>query len=88
MSKAPTCNVLPGMFLPACASVVEDLQTAVKFWDVIMAIVGRIRGVTRLITSESSRSTSRSALAGFEAPTQAPAAPLGMQAALRRAVNH
>jgi len=37
-------DTLHGMF-PARASVVEDLQTAVKFWDVIMAIVGHIRGV-------------------------------------------
>ena len=37
-------ETLPGMF-PACANVVEDLQTAVKFWDVIMAIVSHIRRV-------------------------------------------
>jgi len=43
VEQAPNIlDTLPSMF-PACANVVEDLQTAMKFWDVVMIIVGYCR---------------------------------------------
>merc|ERR1711939_1226645 len=35
-------DLLPSMF-PACGNVLEDLQTALQFWDVIMIIINHVK---------------------------------------------
>jgi len=43
LEKIPNViDLLPTMF-PACASVLEDLMTALKFWDVIMNVILHLR---------------------------------------------